>query len=179
MMDIRPKQLGIYNVLFQSNMLNNTDASLFINKQNKLGLNTSGLGYGGVIEEGKWHRIIFAVDDCVITTYIDGQKIGSSTSANADKWILRDVAYFFADEDGEEGVIDIAELRYWDVALAGVFAQELGGVETETSIADIQQSRTAGAIYDLSGRRVSNALSPNTKLAKGLYIVNGKKVLVK
>lgn len=179
MMDIRPKQLGIYNVLFQSNMLNNTDASLFINKQNKLGINTSGLGYGGVIEEGKWHRIIFAVDDCVITTYIDGQKIGSSTSANADKWILRDVAYFFADEDGEEGVIDIAELRYWDVALAGIFAQELGGVETETSIADIQHSRTAGAIYDLSGRRVSNALSPNTKLAKGLYIVNGKKVLVK
>ena len=35
------------------------------------------------------------------------------------------------------------------------------------------------AVYDLSGRRVSNALSPNTKLAKGLYIVNGKKVLVK
>lgn len=179
MMDIRPKVLGVYNVLFQSNVLNNTDASLFINKQNKLGINTSGLGYGGVIEEGKWHRIIFAVDECSITTYIDGQKIGSSTSANSDKWILHDVAYFFADEDGEEGVVDIAELRYWNVALAGIFAQELGGVETETAIADINSKRTSEAIYDLSGRRVSNVLSPNTKLAKGLYIVNGKKVLIK
>jgi hypothetical protein len=39
------------------------------------------------------------------------------------------VAYFFADEDGEEGAVDIAELRYWDVALSGVHVNQLGAVE--------------------------------------------------
>lgn len=184
LMDIRPKQLGIYNVLFQSHVLNDKDASLFINKSNKLGINTAGLGYGGLIEEGKWHRIVFAVDDCKISTYLDGKKIGSSTSASSDKWILHDVAYFFADEDGEEGVIDIAELRYWDVALAGFMVEDLGSVETEDvdgiNTLTPTLSKDEGAIYDLSGRKINCRLSTvNSQLKKGLYIVNGKKMLVK
>ena len=175
MMDIRPKQLGIYNVLFQSQILNDKDASLFINKSNKLGINTAGLGYGGLIEEGKWHRIVFAVDNCSISTYIDGKKIGSSTSASSDKWILHDVAYFFADEDGEEGVIDIAELRYWDVALAGFMVEELGSEELR-----MKNEESANNIYDLSGRKINCQLSTvNSQIKKGLYIVNGKKLLVR
>ena len=177
LMDIRPKQLGIYNALFQSQVQNNKDASLFINKNNQLGINTAGLGYGGTIEENKWHRIVFAVDNCSISTYLDGKKIGSSSSANSDKWILHDVAYFFADEDGEEGVIDIAELRYWDVALAGFHVQDLGGVESEDidKIDEIHHSQFTNnnGIYDITGRKI------NSQLSKGIYIVNGKKLLVK
>ena len=184
LMDIRPKKLGIYNALFQSQVLNNKDASLFINKNNQLGINSSGLGYGGTIEEGKWHRIVFAVDNCAITTYLDGKKIGSSTSSNSDKWILHDVAYFFADEDGEEGVIDIAELRYWDVALAGFHVKELGVIETEDvdGINGLSStlSKGNGAVYDLSGRKINCQLSTvNSQLKKGLYIINGKKIAIK
>lgn len=187
MMDIRPKDLSVYNALFQSQVLNNKDASLFINKSQKLGINTSGLGYGGTLVQGKWHRIIFAVDNCTISTYLDGDKIGTSSSANADKWILHDVAYFFADEDGEEGVVDIAELRYWDVALSGIHAQELGGVEAEDedAIESLTPARYKGEgdIYDLSGRKVRSSLplglSKNVPLKKGIYIVNGRKVVVK
>ena len=186
MMDIRPRDLTIYNVLFQSQVLNDKDASLFINKQQQLGINSSGLGYGGTLIPGKWHRIIFAVDNCRISTYLDGEKIGSSTSANSDKWILHEVAYFFADEDREEGVVDIAELRYWDVALAGIHAQDLGGVEEDPdAIESIEHGtwnikHSADAVYDLSGRKVNCQLSTvNCQLKKGLYIVNGKKVVVK
>lgn len=176
MMDIRPKNLSIYNALFQNKVLNNKDASLFINKEQKLGINVSGLGYGGKLEQGKWHRIIFIVENCSITTFLDGNRVGSSTSANEDKWLLHDVAYFFADEDGEEGIVDIAELRYWDTALAGIHAQELGGVETEDidGLRDIDPSvsdTTEGAVYDLSGRKI------NARLKKGIYIMNGKKVV--
>ena len=178
MMDIRPKKLGIYNVIFQSQVLNNKDASLFINKSNQLGINTSGLGYGGKIEEGKWHRIIFSVDNNTISTFIDGNKIGTSSSANSDKWILRDVAYFFADEDGEEGVVDIAELRYWDVGITGVNAQALGGVEQEDpdGINGAPALSKGGALYDLSGRRIS---SQTIRLKPGLYIINGQKIVIK
>lgn len=72
------------------------------------------------------------VDECNITTYIDGEKVGSSSSPSTEKWTLRDVAYFFADDnsDGiEEGEINIAELRYWNVALSGVHVNQLGAVE--------------------------------------------------
>ena len=187
LMDIRPKKLGIYNVIFQSQVLNNKDASLFINKNNQLGINTSGLGYGGTIEEGKWHRIIFAVNDNAITTYIDGKHIGTSASANSEKWILHDVAYFFADEDGEEGVIDIAELRYWDVALQDIHAKELGGVEADdedgislSEATSVKTGESSDAIYDISGRKINCQLSTvNSQLPKGLYILNNKKVLVK
>lgn len=184
MMDIRPKSLAVYNALFQSQVLNNKDASLFINKKAQLGINSNGLGYGGTLEEGKWHRVIFAVGGNRITTYLDGKKIGSSTSANSDKWILHDVAYFFADEDGEEGIVDIAELRYWDIALEGIFAQDLGGVEVDDDDGINSLSSTLskdnGAIYDLSGRKINYQFSVlNSQLKKGLYIINGKKVLVK
>lgn len=36
-----------------------------------------------------------------------------------------------------------------------------------------------GAVYDLSGRRVSDAAFPAKSLKKGLYIVNGRKVVIK
>ena len=41
-------------------------------------------------------------------------------------------------------------------------------------------SRNGGEVYDLAGRRINYQLSPvNSQLKKGVYIVNGKKVLVK
>ena len=184
MMDIRPKSLAVYNALFQSQVLNNKDASLFINKNKQLGYNSNGLGYGGKLEDGKWHRIIFTILSNSITTYLDGKKIGSSTSANADKWILHNVAYFFADEDGEEGVVDIAELRYWDVAIDGIHALKLGGVEAddEVGIPTVEQSafNNGNAVYDITGRLVDSRFKiQDSKLKKGLYIMNGKKFLVK
>ena len=186
MMDIHPKDITIYNALFQSQVLNNKDASLFINPQQKLGINTNGLGYGGTIVEGKWHRIVFVVDNCSITTYLDGDRIGSSSSANSDKWILHDVAYFFADEDGEEGIVDIAELRYWDVALAAVHVEQLGTVEEDPdAIRTIDNAQCSmfnvqsGNIYDLTGRKLNVHPSMFNGLRKGIYIKNGKKVAIK
>ena len=53
-----------------------------------------------------------------------------------------------------------------------------------TGIKDIEDSaieglRFDGAVYTLDGRKVVNSNSSNSKLPKGLYIVNGKKVVVK
>ena len=52
--------------------------------------------------------------------------------------------------------------------------------EGATSIKSLTStlSKGEGAVYDLSGRRVdSNFKNQNSKLGKGIYIVNGKKVL--
>ena len=44
----------------------------------------------------------------------------------------------------------------------------------------MKNEESAGAIYDLSGRRINSQLSPvNCQLPKGVYIINGKKVVRK
>ncbi|MCR4922337.1 MAG: LamG domain-containing protein [Bacteroidaceae bacterium] len=128
LMDIRPKNVSVYNALFQSDATNQSDADLFLNKSSKLGINLSGLGYGGQVVQGIWHRIVFSVSDNCMATYIDGERI-SITYTPSDRWTLHDVAYFFADEDGEEGVVDIAELRVWNTSLTEKQVKELGAME--------------------------------------------------
>ena len=50
---------------------------------------------------------------------------------------------------------------------------------TDTSVKSaLQDDETDGAVYDLSGRRVSNSKGSNSQLKKGLYIRNGKKFQV-
>ena len=46
------------------------------------------------------------------------------------------------------------------------------GDEGTTGITTIETTTDSNAIYDLQGRRVTNP-------AKGIYIVNGKKVIIK
>ena len=47
-----------------------------------------------------------------------------------------------------------------------------------TGVEDIATSTKPQTIYDLSGRRVANS-SSDTKLPRGIYIINGKKIAVK
>jgi len=44
------------------------------------------------------------------------------------------------------------------------------------AIASSQEPKADGQYYDLSARRVANGIEPR---AKGLYIVDGKKVVIK
>ena len=48
--------------------------------------------------------------------------------------------------------------------------------EGETSIKAYSDNKPLGLFYDLSGRKIANGQRP---MAKGLYIVNGKKVMIK
>jgi hypothetical protein len=131
MWDIRANDLSSYSPLLQNDLTNTKDGSLFI-LNGKVGLNGShGLGYNGSLTAGKWHRVIFAVDNGYGTVYIDGTKVGQSSNACTEHWKLTTGALFFADNDGEEKPIETAEIRFWDKVLSDTQAQELGGVLTE------------------------------------------------
>ena len=58
------------------------------------------------------------------------------------------------------------------------FMLRVGGVVV-TDISEIgnEQLNTENEVYDLQGRKIENSKSVNSKLQRGLYIVNGKKVL--
>lgn len=91
-----------------------------------VGLNAGGLKYHGNIANGQWRLILFVVENNYATVYVDGEKVGASTSAVAQHWQLSDGALYFADNDGEEKEINVAEIRFWNCALNSSQAQQLG-----------------------------------------------------
>ena len=56
-------------------------------------------------------------------------------------------------------------------------------MEEPTGINNLNDNVSANGndntIYDLSGRKIANGTSPNTHLPNGIYIQNGKKVVVR
>ena len=69
------------------------------------------------------------------------------------------------------GVFDGAGDAFYNENFTSAFRVE--EVEVATAIEDVKVENVEQVIYDLTGRKV-NAIT-----AKGVYIVNGKKVLVK
>ena len=176
LMDIRPKLLKGFNVLLQTDPTNRRDGVLFT-KDTQIGINVAGLGYADGLIQDKWQRIVFVVNDCAMTgVYIDGQKVNGTQTPQTDYWSLRDVCYIFADENGEEGPVDIAELQFWNVAISSAQVKAMGAAGTKTGMQQIPISRKLPkGIYDLTGRKIS---TPKSKLTKGVYIIDGKAVLV-
>jgi hypothetical protein len=138
MMDVKinNENKGKYTALYSNKPANDGDGSLFFynHKTNGrgIGINASGLGYGaqGSIELDTWYRVIFSCENNTPTVYVDGVKVAAATSANAETWTMRDVALFFADNDGEENEVTCGEIRFWDVALTEAEAAMLGTMGT-------------------------------------------------
>ena len=144
MMDVKVvnENKGSYTSLFMSGS-DREDGSLFIynHKTNgrKIGINLGGMGYQGSIELDTWYRIVFSCKDYIPTVYVNGEKVAAATQAvNPTKlhWVLTDVIYFFADNDGEENEVQTSEIQLWNVALTAEEVALLGGVghtpESET-----------------------------------------------
>ena len=131
MMDVSFPEVTGFNSLYQNDIENGKDGSIFINK-GKIGLNYAGLGYNGALEANTWYRIVIVVDGGFCTIYVNGTKVGASTSADINAWAMRDTKKFllFVDNDGEEKVTNAAEVRFWDVALTADEAAMLGSVGT-------------------------------------------------
>ncbi len=130
-MDIHLAQTSGYTSLFQNDLTNTKDGSLFV-YNGTIGKNVADLGYHGMITSAGWHRIVFAVRDNMAKLYIDGSLVSQSASASELNWQLSTGALFFADQDGEEHTVEIADLRFWDKMLTATQIAELGKVETSS-----------------------------------------------
>jgi predicted MPP superfamily phosphohydrolase len=133
LMDIKVEKFnGIYTALYQNDLTNTKDGSLFINKNGQVGKSAGGLGYNGLITNTGWHRVIFVVKNNKAKIYIDGKLVGESTSPDETNWQMGIGALFFADNDDtdgtEENVVKTAEMRFWDRAITAGQAAELGTV---------------------------------------------------
>ena len=135
MMDVKivNEEKSNYTSLFMSGD-GREDGGLFFfhdsqNGTRKIGINLGHMGYDGSYELNTWYRVVFSCKDYIPTVYVDGEKVVAATQAvNPTRlhWTLGDVIYFFADNDGEENIVQTSEIRLWDVALDEYQVAKLG-----------------------------------------------------
>lgn len=129
MYDVNLPKIGQWCALLQTDLTNKNDADLCIGKKGTVGLNVSGLGYGGQVYENEWHRIVFVVRNNIPSTYLDGVLLRTATEAN-QTWELNPAGlYLFCDNDGETSDINVAEIRFWDQALSDHEVSTLGAID--------------------------------------------------
>jgi hypothetical protein len=132
MIDFKVSELGRYYSFFQTTLENNDDAEFFLRPAGNLGI--GGTGYSAhVVTAGEWHRLVLSAGmGNAYLYYLDGElihegNVGSATVDSRFSWLPEGVL-LFADENGEDNEIDIAEVMIWDGALTGEQVQSLGTV---------------------------------------------------
>ncbi len=139
MFDVRVANFNNYHALLQTNLNNNDDGDLFINKYAQVGLNFTGVGYGGKCINDTWHRIVLSVSNGTPAVYLDGEKVVQSTLSGDTRWVIpAGGAYLFCDDDGETDDIDVAEIAMWNVALNDEQVAGLGFI-AKTDKIDVTQ----------------------------------------
>jgi hypothetical protein len=134
MQDVKFADVSGYISLFQNDVNNGKDGSIFI-KNGTVGLASAGLGYNGTINTDTWYRIVTVIDNSYCTLYVDGVKVGGPTNIqDTNAWAMRDSRklILFIDNDGEEKEVQLAEARFWDLALTAAQVAQLATVGTTT-----------------------------------------------
>ena len=116
---------------------------------------------------------------------LQGVDVETPQNANTTYYVLSKVNgvfgfYKLARENGNSEPIKLgANKAYLAVANAHDAPEFIGFGENTTAINEHEFNEShelSGAIYDLQGRKIANGQKPT---AKGLYIVNGKKIVIK
>lgn len=106
-----------------------SDGDLFIKPTGEIG--TSGAGYSTFLTAlNTWYRLVITVENGVANkSYIDGQLIKDwSPYAIDTRYALNPTLLLFADDDGDDGDIDIAEVAIWDYPLSASEVLAFGNV---------------------------------------------------
>ena len=129
--DVKVDLLGEFKSLYQTDPNNNNDGELFIRpSDNTIGTSTTGYSTKGVTRN-KWHRLVLSVNNgSEFSLYIDTEKILTGNIQNIDgRFSLESTLLLFADDNGEDGDIDVAQVVLYDVALKPGEVSALGEVE--------------------------------------------------
>ena len=116
------------------------------------------------VEEGHWRVAALSTSN---RTFADnsGELLRFTLAGNANGDIVVSDIHFFT-PDGEDCTFNDIQMKV--------------GVATDIQTAgNPQQTADNPDVYDLSGRKIENSKWSNRQLPKGIYIVNGKKVIIK
>jgi len=125
--DFRVAATNIWHCFFQVSPANNNDGDCFINKTGNIGVGSTGYS-AHTITSNEWYRLVISVKNGTqFKYYLDGQLFHEAGAQAIDgRFGLDSLLLVFADEDGEDGLIDCAELAVWDRALTPEEVMSLG-----------------------------------------------------
>ena len=155
-------------------------------------------GSTGYLPAGKWVHLIVTVASSGVGIYVDGEKKAQKAFAGSAAYgtllsFLRSASFMQLGTGSFWGSADcyIDDLLVYnrvlsadDIKLLNILARR---ADTDyTAVHDILADKSAGfsssgddVIYDLSGRQIGSRTSLNRQLPKGIYIIQGRKVLIK
>lgn len=125
---------GGWKTLLQTSSANTNDGDLFINTAGQIGTAAGFNGYTtNALKPGAWHRVVMKVVNGTTngtTLWVDGQKwLTTTTTGGVDgRYGLEDQFLILADDDGEDGQIQISNFAIWDDALGDTEITALSGV---------------------------------------------------
>lgn len=133
LIDFRINSLSRWYSFFQTTLANNNDGDFFINTTGNIGV--AAIGYSTInITPGQWYRMVLSVSlgnhiDC----YLDGHIIITGTYQAPDGRFSLDPqggnndVLLFADDNGEDSEIDIAQIAFFDQDLTASQIDSMGG----------------------------------------------------
>lgn len=116
--DFRVNEIGKWKTFFQAEEANTSDGECFINTDGQIGVKATGYSTYKVIPK-EWYRLVLSVKNGThYRYYLDGQLLLEGIKQDIDsRFALDNTIILFGDNDGDDGLIDIAETAFWDRAL--------------------------------------------------------------
>jgi len=129
--DIAMPEAGMWHAIYQTAIDNSDDAEMFINADNFIG--AWRFGYStNPMDANTWYRLLVTVKNGeFFKIYVDGELWVDGTGQEIDsRDALLNMLLIFADNDGEDNTMSLAEAGIWDVALSAAEVSELGNCTT-------------------------------------------------
>jgi hypothetical protein len=133
MIDFKIPELNFWYTFFQTAPKNDDgDAEVFINKSGAIGVGSTGYSETKVTP-GEWHRLVVSAKyNDWFDYYLDGTRIHRGGAMNDPRFGLDAAALlFFADNDGDDADIDVAEIALWNQPLDEAQVKKLQRTESK------------------------------------------------
>ncbi|MFN8209090.1 MAG: LamG-like jellyroll fold domain-containing protein [Bacteroidales bacterium] len=128
MIDFSVPEANIWHSFFQTDLTNESDGDLFTsNASNAIGTSATGYSSKGVAVD-TWYRMVIVVRNGeMFRIYVNGALWLDGTNQPIDgRFALDAQLLVFADNDGEDGIVNCSELAIWDIALSDDEIIQLG-----------------------------------------------------